>query len=184
MNRIYRKTQLVVITCLCLLAGQTHAQDLTVSDVLDSWDIVTKMVVESAKLMPAEDYSYKPLDPLRNFANQINHTTASNIGFAQSVKAGQPNFAIPDRSNPPQDKEAVVDLLEKSFQYFRGGLANLNESDLEEMVAWGHPSNPKQITRMKAIMIVLSHLQREHGKTIMYLSAKGIKPAPSGSWAF
>ena len=62
--------------------------------MIDSWDVVTKMVVESAKAMPAEHYSFSPGDPLRNFANQLNHTTASNIGFAASVKAGAPDFAI------------------------------------------------------------------------------------------
>lgn len=145
---------------------------------------MTKMVVESAQLMPAEHYQFTPGDPLRNFANQINHTTRSNIGFAESVKAGKPDFALPDRNNPPQNKEAVIDILEKSFKYFRSGLEKLDQGDLEEKVEWGHPSNPKQITRMKAISIVISHLQREHGKTMMYLRAKNIKPALAGSWSF
>ncbi len=162
----------------------SRAQAITPKDLLDSWDIMTNMVVESAKLMPSEHYSFTPGDPLRNFANQLNHTTASNIGFAKSVNAGPPNFSIPDRSNPPQDKVAVIDILEKSFAYFRGGLETLSQEDLEETVQWGHPSNPKQITRLKAVLIVMSHLQREHGKTIMYLRTKGIQPAQSGSWKF
>lgn len=162
----------------------TKAQAITPQDLIDSWDIMTDMVVESSKSMPSEHFSFTTGDPLRNFANQLNHTTASNIGFAKSVNAGAPGFAIPDRSNPPQEKEAVIDILQKSFAYFRGGLETLSQDDLEEMVPWGHPSNPKQITRLKAVLIVMSHLQREHGKTIMYLRAKGIKPAPAGSWSF
>lgn len=163
---------------------QSPAQSITPQDLIDSWDIMTKMVVESARLMPAEHYSFTPGNPLRNFANQLNHTTASNIGFAKSVNAGPPSFPIPDRANPPQDKKAVIDILEKSFGYFKGGLETLSQDDLEEKVQWGHPSNPKQITRLKAVLIVMSHLQREHGKTMMYLRAKDIQPAPSGSWKF
>lgn len=170
---------------LCMGSSfSSRAQAITPQDLIDSWDIMTKMIVESAKLMPAEHYAFSPGDPLRNFANQLNHTTASNIGFAKSVNAGKPSFQIPDRSNPPQDKEAVLDILEKSFTYFKGGLETLSQADLEEKVQWGHPSNPKQITRLKAVLIVMSHLQREHGKTMMYLRAKGIQPAPSGSWKF
>ncbi len=178
------KLKLVFGVALLLLIARVNAQAITPKDIIDSWDVMTTMVVESAKQMPAQHYQFTPGDPIRNFANQINHTTASNIGFAASVKAGQPDFAIPDRRNPPQDKETVVDILEKSFKYFRSGLEKLSQSDLDEIVAWGHPSNPKKITRLKAILIVTSHLQREHGKTMMYLRAKGIKPAQAGSWVF
>lgn len=166
------------------MSNQTNAQAITASDALDAWDKMAKMVIESAKLMPAEDYGFSPHEPLRNFANQLNHTTASNIGFARSVKAGRPDFAVPDRKNPPQDKKAVVDILEKSFAYFRSGLEKLSDKDLEETVPWGRPGSQKQITRLKAILIVTSHLQREHGKNMMYLRAKGIAPAPAGSWVF
>ncbi len=184
MKKHFDELKLACMLFSVFLSSQLQAQAVTTKDILDSWDIVTKMVVESAQLMPAEHYQFTPGNPLRNFANQLNHTTASNIGFASSVKAGVPDFAIPDRSNPPQEKEEVIDILEKSFQYFRGGLEKLNESDLEEVIDWGHPSNPKKVTRLKAILIVTSHLQREHGKTMMYLRAKGIKPASAGSWSF
>lgn len=165
------------------LATDLPSQAIAQKDVVEAWNIASKMVIESAKLMPAEQYSFSPGEPLRSFANQINHTTASNIMFAASVNAGQPDFAIPDRKNPPQEKEAVIALLEKSFNYFGKGLASLNDAQLAEEVPWGRGGKSK-VTRLKAILIVLSHLQREHGKTIMYLRAKGIKPAPSGSWAF
>ena len=180
-NTLFKTSATLIVICI---ANQAKSQAITPQDLIDSWDIMTRMVVESAKLMPAEHYSFTPADPLRNFANQLNHTTASNIGFAKSVNAGKPDFPIPDRTNPPQKKDAVLDILTKSFDYFRGGLATLSQTDLEENVQWGHPSNPKQITRLKAVLIVMSHLQREHGKTMMYLRAKGITPAPAGSWRF
>ncbi len=179
------KTTTLFWTMLLLLVSHgIKAQAITVKDALTAWDKMATMVVESAKLMPADDFGFSPVAPLRNFANQLNHTTASNIGFAQSVNAGRPDFAIPDRNNPPQDKATVIDILEKSFAYFRGGLANLSDSDLAETVPWGRPGNQKQITRLKAVLIITSHLQREHGKTMMYLRAKGITPAPAGSWTF
>ena len=173
---------LAVVMTIAMSQNVARAQAITIEQVLEGWDKTSAMVIESAKLMPAEYYSFTPGEPLRNFANQINHTTASNIGFAYSVNAGNPTFPIPDRSNPPQDKEAVVDILEKSFNYFRSGLAKLSTSDLEQTVGWGPAGRQTQITRLKAILIVTSHIQREHGKTMMYLRAKGIKPAPAGSW--
>lgn len=183
MNKL-KTTSLLGAILLIFLSQGMNAQAITVKDALSAWDKMATMVVESAKLMPAADFGFSPGEPLRNFANQLNHTTASNIGFAQSVKAGRPDFAIPDRKNPPQDKEAVIDILEKSFAYFRGGLEKLSDSDLQQTVPWGRPGSQKQITRLKAILIITSHLQREHGKTMMYLRARGISPAPAGSWTF
>ena len=174
----------IIAMTLLALANTVYSQAISIEDAIKAWDSMTKMVVESAKLMPAEDYSFTPGDPLRSFANQLNHTTSSNIGFAQSVKAGRPSFKLPSRKNPPNDKATVVDLLEKSFWHFRGGLEKLTTADLSETVPWGRAGNQTQISRLKAILIVTSHLQREHGKTMMYLRAKGIQPAPAGSWTF
>gem|GEM_PF-3165845 len=175
--------RILIMGALLGIQLSTKAQAITADDVLKTWDNVTRMVVESAKLMPAEHFNYSPRDPLRNFADQINHTTRSNIGFATSVKAGQPNFPV-DPRNPPKDKEGVIDLLEKSFQHFRSGLEKLSTEDLLETVPWGRRGSQKQITRLKAILIVTSHLQREHGKTMIYLREKGVAPAPAGSWVF
>ena len=172
----------VLLAALCLGHHFSKAQAITVEDVVESWDRVTEMVIESAKLMPAEHYSFTPGAPLRNFANQLNHTTASNIGFGYAVNAGRPDFNVPSRSNPPQEKEAVIDIMEKSFTYFRQGLSSLTTAQLAESVPWGPRNNQRQISRLKAILIVTSHLQREHGKTMMYLRAKGVKPAQAGSW--
>jgi len=163
-------------------ATQAEAQALTPQDLLDSWDLMTEMVVASAKLMPSEHYGFTPGAPLRNFADQINHTTRSNLGFAAAVNAGPPAFPLPDPSDPPRDKAGVVDLLEKSFAHFRSGLATLSPEDLATPVPWGPQTNRRNITRLKAFLIVSSHLQREHGKTMMYLRAQGIAPAPAGSW--
>ncbi|MBO3697346.1 DinB family protein [Roseivirga sp. E12] len=174
-----------ILIMIALLGVQlsTNAQAITADDVLKTWDNLTRMVVESAKLMPAEHFNYTPGEPLRSFADQINHTTRSNIGFAASVKAGRPTFPV-DPSNPPKDKAAVIDLLEKSFQHFKSGLEKLSDEDLSETVPWGRRGSQKQITRLKAILIVTSHLQREHGKTMIYLREKGVAPAAAGSWTF
>lgn len=177
-----RKHRVFFVLALCLLGSQSlSAQSITIEQVRAAWGKMSDMVVESAKLMPAEHFDFTPGDPLRDFAAQLNHTTRSTIGFSYSVNAGRLDFKV-DPKNPPQDKAGVIDLLEKSFAHFAKGLDNLSTEDLEQTVPWGPRGNQRQITRLKAILIVTSHLQREHGKTMMYLRAKGIQPAPAGSW--
>ena len=167
----------------CAVVSPLAGQALTVDDILVAWDNTAETVIASARAMPAEHYGFTPGDPLRTFAQQINHTTISNFAFAYAVDAGQPDFPVPDRSNPPLDKAGVTDILEKSFDYFRGGLAGLSQDSLEEMVPWGGAANRRQITRLKAILIVIGHIQSEHGKTMMYLRAQGIVPPPNRGWS-
>ncbi len=174
----------VAAVLLLLNISQTsHAQQaMTTDELVEAWDIMTTMVIESARKMPAEHYSFTPYEPLRNFADQINHTTMSNFMFARIVNAGQPDFALLDRNTPPQSKEEVIDILIKSFAHFREGLCALEESSFTDMMAWGPVNNRREIPRLRAIMIVYSHLQREHGKTMMYLRAKDITPPQAGSF--
>ncbi|MDJ0646974.1 MAG: hypothetical protein QNJ57_13420 [Flavobacteriaceae bacterium] len=174
------------LICLLFFTGMlsTAAQGISKEDLVKSWDIMSKMVVESAKAMKSEDYKYSPGEPVRNFANQINHTTMSNIGLGSMVFGKKPKFKMPSKKNPPKEKTAVIDILKKSCDYFKSNLAGLTEAQLSEKIKWGRPGSGIEITRLKGILIMFSHMQREHGKTMMYLRAKGIKPPPSGSWSF
>ena len=174
------------LICLLFFAGMlsTAAQGITKEDLVKSWEIMTKMVVESAEAMNAEDYQFSPGEPLRNFANQINHITMSNIGLGSMVFGKMPKFSMPSKDNPPKEKAEVIDILKKSFDYFKNNLENLTDAQLSEIISWGKPGSGFEITRLKGILIIYSHLQLEYGKITMYLRAKGVKPAPSGSWSF
>lgn len=178
------KYSLVTLLAFVFLSPTTKAQAITTNDLIEAWDIMTEMVIESAKLMPADSYLSTPVNELRNFADQLNHTSGANIGFGYAVNAGEPEFELPDRNTPLQSKKDVITLLENSFKYFRCGLESLSQDDLEETILWGRQGNQTEITRLKGVLIVISHLQREHGKTILYLRDQGITPPPSGSWSF
>ncbi|WP_298756871.1 DinB family protein [uncultured Psychroserpens sp.] len=175
-------TMIFAFICTSFMYSQNQA--ITKKDLVDSWEIMSAMVVESAKAMPADDFNYSPGEPIRNFANQLNHTTKSNIGLGSMIFGKMPSFKMPNPQNPPQEKKAVVDILEKSFEYFKENIEALSDESLSETISWGRQGSGIKITRLKGILIVFSHLQREHGKTMMYLRAKGIKPPAAGSWKF
>lgn len=57
-------------------------------------------------------------------------------------------------------------------------IAGMSQEDLsKEVEVFG----TKQ-TRMRAVLMLTSHLQREHGKAITYVRIKGSAPAGSGGW--
>lgn len=150
-----------------------EAQGVSVEEVVAAWDRMTEMVVESAKLMPAEHFGFTPGEPLRPFAAQINHTAGANYLFADVYKQTRP-----DRSVEATEKEAVIRDLEASFTFVREGLSSLTQADLAADVEWFG----REMSRLQAILTMTDHLQREHGKTIMYLRAKGVAPARSAGW--
>lgn len=91
MTFIRRIIPTVLVVCASLAPDASlSAQAISVEDVVVAWDRMTAMVVESVKRMPADRFGYVPTEPLRSFADQVNHTTMSNFGFAYAVGAGEP----------------------------------------------------------------------------------------------
>ncbi len=144
-------------------------------NLVTAWDAMTKMVVETAKAMPEVNYSFKPTEELRDFAEQISHTSGANYLFASVVKLNTPD---PNPVTDTKKKNEVIQQLQGSFAFIRDGMEKLKEEDLkEEIEFFGN-----KMSRLQSILIMTSHLQREHGKSTIYTRLKGIAPGPTGGW--
>lgn len=177
-------TKKTVIYLLLVLLGQfAISQNLTIKNYTTAWDNMTEMVLETAKKMPAEAYLYRPNKDVRSFGEQMNHFSRSNIGLGSMVFGTMPIFKF-DSRNPPVEKAAIIDLLEKSFVYFKDNLAKMNKKDLEEIVSWGRPGSGMEVSKHKGLLMIFSHFQLEYGKTTIYARANDIVPHPSAGWKF
>ncbi|PWL39408.1 hypothetical protein DKG77_00790 [Flagellimonas aquimarina] len=144
-------------------------------NLLQAWDNMTKMVVGTAKAMPAEHYSFKPMQELRDFAEQMSHTSGANYLFASVVKLETPD---PNPVTDTKVKKEVIKQMENSFVFIQSGIEKLSTEDLvEEIEFFGN-----KMSRLQGILIMTSHLQREHGKSIIYARLNGVTPAKSGGW--
>ena len=168
------KLNLTVGLLFLLVTFTTHAQ-LKTENLLTAWEAMTKMVVETAKAMPEEHYTFKPTDELRDFADQIGHTAGANYLFASVVNLSTPD---PMPTTDTKNKQEVIHQLEGSFAYIKGGIEKLSDDELnEEIDFFGN-----KMSRLQSILIMTSHLQREHGKTTIYTRLKGVAPGPTGGW--
>ncbi len=167
---------------LCSLNGLA-AQSITVEDLINTWDNMTTMVIETAKKMPAENYDFRPNKDIRNFGEQMNHITRSNIGLGYMVFGKMPNFPF-NKNKPPKEKEGVIELLENSFAFFKEQLQQFNNTELEKEIKWGNPRNPRTVTKLQGLLMIYSHMQLEYGKITVYARSKGIAPEPSSGWSF
>ena len=177
--------QLFLILFYLLLGfGMLNAQSITTQNLLVTWDNMTTMVVETAKKMPEESYTYRPSMEIRSFAEQVNHITMSNIGLGSMVFGRKPSFSLPSKRNPPTDKHSVIDFLEKSFSYFRENLQQFDDTELQKTIKWGPPKYRRDITTLQGFLMIFSHMQLEYGKMTIYARANDIVPHPSKGWSF
>ncbi len=173
MKRLDLKT-IVLVLCGILTANGLLAQ-VSPQATLKAWDNMTKMVVETAKAMPSEHYSFKPTAELRDFAEQMGHTTGANYLFASVVKLQKPE---PMPTSDSKEKKQVISELEASFAFIRSGMEKLSQEDLDQEIDFFG----NKVPRFQAILMMTSHLQREQGKSTIYTRLKGVAPGGSAGW--
>ena len=87
---------------------ETTAQ-LKPENLVTAWEAMTKMVVETARAMPEEYYTYKPTEELRDFADQIAHTSGANYLFGSVVKKAAPDHYGSDCPMAGHQIESLLD---------------------------------------------------------------------------
>lgn len=175
MKRLKKITALSAVLLFAMVINAS-AQQVTKAQLSKAWDDMTAMVVGTAKVMPAEHYSWTPAEGIAYFGKLVSHQIQANYGFAPAI------FGLEKPANPPtwddEVKEDVVKTMEASFKYIKDGIDKMTQADLDEQVeVFGNTTS-----RLRAILILTSHLQREHGKAITYVRIKGVAPAGSGGW--
>ncbi len=171
-----KKIAAVAVLLMFATVVKANAQQVTKAQLSKAWDDMTAMVVGTAKAMPAEHYSWTPAEGIAYFGKLVSHQIQANYGFAPAI------FGLEKPANSPvwddEVKDDVVKTMEASFKYIKDGINEMTQADLDEQVeVFGNTTS-----RLRAILILTSHLQREHGKAITYVRIKGIAPAGSGGW--
>ena len=155
--------------------NNTFAQQLR-DDLLSHWRSERDYTLEVLEAMPAEHFSFKPVDEQRTFAEQLQHTGLANAHyFASFAKEPEPPG---DPTSPT--KESVRDYVAASFEYGLSILSSLSEADfLRRDVKMPFPSRPH--TAQDIFLRAYTHTAHHRGQAIAYLRLKGITPP---AWRF
>ena len=172
------KYKLCLFTTLLLVIllseSALYSNSITVEKIKKSFSGFEKTITESVELMPEEYFDFSPVEPVRNFSNQIIHTIWANYLFGSLIMEKENPF----KEAPMSSKAEVIRELKKSFEYANSAFAKLTNDDLQKEVAFFKGKSDI----FSIILKWMQHHQREHGKTIMYLRMKGIKPPLSRGW--
>lgn len=179
-----RKMILMVASCLpffaFVLTSESHAQPLSSEDIkaqmVKEWQRSKAYTIDYLNTMPADKYSFKAVDSIRSFAQQMLHLAGASI-FFMSLATDQKPPSFPqnlEQSATAQNKDSVMYYVTVSYDYCIDAAKN---SDISK---WGEkkklPFGGYEETRYALIYKALEHQAHHRGQTTIYIRLQGIKP--------
>src|ERR1700744_242403 len=124
MSHLITKTVLVFASAFLLTHVPASAQNLTGNDVKEQlakeWERAKSYTLDYLNTMPADKYSFKAVDSIRSFAQQMLHLASGNVGLIQ-VASGAKIDSWPGRDlenhTAAQNKDSVVYYVTKSYDF-------------------------------------------------------------------
>jgi uncharacterized damage-inducible protein DinB len=166
------------LTCF-MFAALAKAQTLTAEDIkaqmVKDWERAKAYTVDYLNKMPADKYSFKAVDSIRSFAQQMLHLAQGNLFLMSNASDMQPpSFMQADleHSAGAQKKDSVMYYVTASYDYCTNAVKN---SDVNK---WGEKKKlfGMEATRMALMMKTFEHQTHHRGQATIYIRLQGIKP--------
>ena len=156
---------LAMLSCLLLSAltsfGQStpeKAPDMS-TDLRNGFNEVNDWVMKAADTVPADKYSYRPVDTVRTFGQLIAHITDSYNYFCAHGVGNKVEWTTPVEKGAT-DKETLLPKLKEAV-----GRCN---------TAYSSGS-----AQQKPLFINIGHTNLHYGNIITYIRMMGLKPPSS-----
>jgi uncharacterized damage-inducible protein DinB len=154
-------------------AQPVSGDDLKTQFVSD-WERAKAYTLEYLNAMPADKYSFKPVDSIRSFAQQLLHLAQGSVNLA-SNGTGQARIFLGrnlEASPTAQTKDSVAYYVGQSYDFVIQGIKNLDVSKLGEVVGTGKYKEPRYVWILKAF----EHQTHHRGQATIYIRLQGIRP--------
>src|SRR5215471_12118926 len=94
MKKHYLLPVLIFSVFILLKPAIIQAQSLTLNDIktqmINDWERAKAYTIDYLNTMPADKYSFKPVDSIRSFAQQMLHLASGNIFLMSSATDQKP----------------------------------------------------------------------------------------------
>ena len=154
------------------IAGALLAQAPSISkEAMQAYTGIKNNWTKLADKVPADVYSYTPVDSIRPLGGLVGHVADSQLGTCSAVNGEAKRGA----ASKMTDKAALVAALKASYEECDKAFAAL--TDANAMDAIKTPRGER--TRLYALMSIIVHGNEEYGYTAVYLRMKNIVPPSS-----
>jgi uncharacterized damage-inducible protein DinB len=173
-----QKLSLVLFTLL--LAGGTLrsiAQPITGQQIKDQfiadWERAKTYTLDYLNTMPADKYSFRPVDSIRSFAGQMLHLASGNVGLITAATGARIQWSRGLENSPTaQNKDSVVWYVARSYDFALESIKALDPDKYAEMVGEGNQKAMRYTLLLKAF----EHQTHHRGQTTIYIRLQGIRP--------
>jgi len=174
MRKIYLQLTLsltaILFTVICFAADNDSLKAQLVKD----WQRAKEYTRSYLEKMPAGKYSYRPVDSIRSFAEQMLHLAQANVGLVSNGTGKDPIFAGRnlEKSASAQSRDSVVYLTMASYDYCIDAIKGMDASKMDEVVKkWGLSE-----TRRSWVLKGFEHQTHHRGQCTIYIRMQGITP--------
>jgi uncharacterized damage-inducible protein DinB len=126
-----------------------------------------------AEAIPAEKYSWRPVEGVRSIGEVYMHVVTANYGFAKMLGTPYPTGLDPKVLVAScNDKAKVIQALKDSFAHFRSAILTIKDSELDKEI-----KTPRgQTTIRGAFFLITGHYGEHLGQSIAYARSIGVVP--------
>lgn len=170
-----------VFSCFAVFTiSSASAQSISNEDVkaqmVKDWERAKAYTIDYLNTMPADKYSFRPVDSIRSFAQQMLHLAGGNVFLMMNAAGIAPtswlSFDMENRASA-QTKDSVVYYVNASYDYC------LNAVKASDVNKWGEKIkvfNTYEPTRWAMMNKTFEHQDHHRGQTTIYIRLNGIKP--------
>jgi uncharacterized damage-inducible protein DinB len=145
--------------------------------IRNGWNGAKQNIAGSAKVMPEDKYSFKPVATVRSFGEILAHIAGANYIFCAAARGEKSPHAEDAFEKTAKTRAEIVKALEDSFKYCDAAYAAADDAKLGEMIA--APFGSGKTPRAEALMGNTGHLQEHYGNLVTYLRINGLVPPSS-----
>ncbi len=132
-------------------------------------------IIRLAEVMPAEKYTWRPMDGVRSVSEVFLHVAAGNFSIPRRIGAQLPaGIQISaDFDKQTTDKAKVIEILKQAVEHARQAMNKLEEADLSKTSPW---LGGRQATYREIMFFIASHNHEHLGQSIAYARMNNIVP--------
>jgi hypothetical protein len=166
----------LLLTTLAL-ATSAFSQTTLKDSLVKHWKVTGDFTVAVAKLMPADQYAFRPAPEELSFGQLMIQIAGANMS-ACSNASGMPRMTVPEKiaqgvkdEKKDVDKDMAIQFLTDTFKFCNDAVASMTPEKLDAVVG-----GARKMTGFEWLWSYFTHTAHHRGQAEVYLRVKGIKP--------
>lgn len=181
MNKKFFYTLTVILFVALLPVSKSYCQAAIPADsikaiLIKDWERAKAYTQDYMKAMPAEKYSFKAMDSVRSFAQQLLHITEATM-FLVSTATGEKlsgGRGLETRSSA-QTADSVRYYVNSGYDYAIKAIKNMPSNSFMQTASF-NMGETVTATRLGWLMKAFEHQTHHRGQTTIYLRLSGVRP--------